>query len=90
MYPLIAPAADGRLQRGLVFISFSRSISTQIEFILGAWMRNPGFPAPGSGNDALLAFDSNVLAGGYFFVPPLSHKNQPWSWVLPYPTPAET
>lgn len=82
-YPLIATGPNGTLQRGLVFICFSRTTSTQPEFILKAWMRNPDFPVPGAGNDALLAFDTTVLAGGYFFVPPLQHPQQPWTWTLP-------
>lgn len=82
-YPLIAAAADGQLQRGLVFISFSRTTSTQPEFIFKAWLRNADFPIPGAGLDALLAFDNSVLSGGYFFIPPLTHPHQPWSWVLP-------
>jgi hypothetical protein len=31
----------------------------------------------------LLAFDNTVLAGGYFFVPPLAHPNRPCTWTLP-------
>lgn len=82
-YPLIATGPDGQLQRGLVFICFARTTSTQAEFILRAWLRNPDFPVPGAGVDALLAFDTNVLAGGYYFIPPLAHGNQPWTWLLP-------
>ena len=85
-YPLIAPGPDGQLQRGLVFICFARTTSTQPEFILRAWLRNPNFPVPDAGADQLLAFDTTVLAGGYFFVPPLAHRNRPWTWTLPTPS----
>jgi deferrochelatase/peroxidase EfeB len=83
-YPLIAPA-DGGLRRGLIFIAFARSISTQFEFIFRGWMRNPEFPEPGKGIDALLfeKLGEQVLGGGYYFVPPLEHKTQPWTWQLP-------
>jgi hypothetical protein len=46
-------------------------------------MFNKDFPRPGTGNDALVAFFSATLCGGYFFVPGLSRKNDPSSWVLP-------
>lgn len=83
-YPLIAPA-DGALRRGLVFIAFARTISTQFEFIFRAWIRNPDFPAPGTGEDALLfgTLPEQILGGGYYFVPPLEHKTKPWTWHLP-------
>ncbi len=82
-YPLIISDGVGPTRRGLLFQSFSRSTSTQIEFILKAWMFNKDFPRPGVGNDALIAFFSATLCGGYFFVPGLSHRNDPTSWVLP-------
>jgi deferrochelatase/peroxidase EfeB len=83
-YPLIA-AGDGGLRRGLVFVAFARTISTQFEFIFRAWMRNPDFPEPGKGVDALLfeRLGEQVLSGGYYFVPALEHKTKPWSWKLP-------
>jgi deferrochelatase/peroxidase EfeB len=76
-YPLISGNGAGTLQRGLLFVSFSRSLSTQVEFILGAWLKNPDFPTGGSGTDPLLAFETGVLAGGYFFVPPLADPRTP-------------
>jgi deferrochelatase/peroxidase EfeB len=82
-YPLIQPTGAG-LGRGLLFIAFARSISTQFEFITRAWMRNPNFPQPGTGNDRLLEFDPTVVAGGYFFVPSITNKNKPWTWRLPW------
>ena len=82
-YPLISASATGTLQRGLVFVAFGRTLSSQAEFILAAWLKNPNFPVQGSGIDPLLAFESGVIAGGYFFVPPLQDPDQPWSWVLP-------
>jgi deferrochelatase/peroxidase EfeB len=82
-YPLIE-SRTGTLLRGLVFICFGRSISTQFEFIVRGWMNNPNFPSPGTGRDKLQErFEETVLAGGYFFVPALSHRTLPWSWILP-------
>jgi deferrochelatase/peroxidase EfeB len=82
-YPLIAPG-DGELQRGLIFISFGRSITTQFEFIVRAWMRNPDFPTQGAGVDPLFSkIGETILGGGYYFVPPLESRSRPWSWILP-------
>ena len=81
-YALISAGAGG-LTRGLLFVSFSRSISTQFEFIVRAWMRNTNFPRPGAGLDRILAFDQAVC-GGYYFVPAVSDRNKPWTWVLPW------
>ncbi len=81
-YALIQPG-PGELRRGLVFICFGRTLATQFEFIVRAWMNNPDFPMPGTGVDRLQAFDRQVLCGGYYFVPPLARKAQPWSWVIP-------
>lgn len=82
-YPLIE-ASGPVLKRGLVFICFGRSISTQFEFIVRAWIANENFPHAGAGKDKLqLQFESEVLAGGYFFVPALKHRAIPWSWALP-------
>ncbi|HWG08492.1 MAG TPA: Dyp-type peroxidase [Solirubrobacteraceae bacterium] len=80
-YPLIEPLT-GEARRGLLFIAFARSLSTQFEFIERAWRRNPEFPHAAAGVDLLVGFE-HVLCGGYFFVPALEHANQPWSWVLP-------
>jgi deferrochelatase/peroxidase EfeB len=80
-YPLIAPVTT-EARRGLVFVTFARTISTQFEFVQRAWRRNENFPHAGAGIDLLLAFE-HVMCGGYFFVPALAHPNQPWSWVLP-------
>lgn len=82
-YPLVV-ANEAGLGRGLLFVAFARTISTQFEFIMRAWMRNPNFPQPGAGSDRLLAFDPTVVAGGYYFVPPVKHRNEPWTWVLPW------
>lgn len=80
-YPIVTAATTG-LQRGLVFICFGRTITTQFEFITRAWTTNENFPFPGAGVDALRAFE-HVLAGGYFFIPPLQKAREPWSWILP-------
>ena len=81
-YPLIAGSTAG-YDRGLVFIAFGRTISTQFEFIFRAWMRNPNFPDNGAGVDRLFRFEKQTLAGGYYFVPPIENPNQPWSWTIP-------
>ncbi|UUY01581.1 Dyp-type peroxidase [Svornostia abyssi] len=80
-YPLI-DANAGVLRRGLVFICFARSISTQFEFITRGWTINPDFPTPGTGLDPLRSYEQ-VIAGGYFFVPPIRAANKPWTWTLP-------
>jgi deferrochelatase/peroxidase EfeB len=84
-YPLIAASGEGGLTRGLAFIAFARTISTQFEFIFRGWMRNPDFPEQGSGLDALLfeRLGEKVLGGGYYFVPPVKDKAKPWTWDLP-------
>jgi deferrochelatase/peroxidase EfeB len=82
-YPLIAPGV-GELERGLIFIAFGRTISTQFEFIVRAWIRNKDFPTVDAGIDPLFEkVGEQVLGGGYYFVPPLTHKTQPWTWKLP-------
>jgi deferrochelatase/peroxidase EfeB len=81
-YPLLIASPQEGLQRGLVFVAFGRTISTQFEFITRAWTTNPNFPDPGAGVDLLRSFES-VLCGGYFFVPPLTAPCSPWSWALP-------
>ncbi len=80
-YPLIDSTLDG-VQRGLVFICFARTISTQFEFITRGWLANPDFPRPGAGVDRLRQFE-RVLCGGYFFVPPVETRTKPWTWMLP-------
>jgi hypothetical protein len=79
---LIAGAPSG-FDRGLLFIAFGRTISTQFEFIFRAWMRNPNFPESGAGQDRLFRFEKQVIAGGYYFVPPIENANHPWTWTLP-------
>lgn len=83
-YPLYEGGAEG-LRRGLIFLAYGRTISTQFEFITRAWLTNPNFPqsSPATGSDLLRQFDGDVLAGGYYFVPPLDHASQPWSWHVP-------
>jgi deferrochelatase/peroxidase EfeB len=80
-YPLIL-AGVRSTRRGLIFVAYGRTITTQFEFITRAWTTNPNFPVPGAGVDALRAFES-VLCGGYFFVPPLQRVREPWSWTVP-------
>lgn len=83
-YPLYE-GGDNGLRRGLIFICFGRTLSTQFEFITRAWLRNENFPQSQAKSDPLLGFDAPVLAGGYYFVPPLEHASQPWSWHIPAP-----
>jgi deferrochelatase/peroxidase EfeB len=80
-YPLIEATVD-ELRRGLIFICFARSISTQFEFITRGWLTNENFPNPGAGVDPLRSYE-RVLCGGYFFIPPVTSANRPESWVLP-------
>lgn len=83
-YPLYE-AGGGQLRRGLIFIAFARTVSTQFEFITRGWLTNDDFPSadPSTGPDLLREFDKPVLAGGYYFVPPLEHPHDPWSWIVP-------
>jgi deferrochelatase/peroxidase EfeB len=81
-YPLVAGSTTG-IDRGLLFIAFGRTISTQFEFIFRAWMRNANFPTPGAGVDALFGFEKQVLCGGYYFVPALADPCDLGSWILP-------
>jgi deferrochelatase/peroxidase EfeB len=82
-YPLYEGGGETGLRRGLIFLCFARTISTQFEFIFRAWLTNPDFPRPGAGADRLRAFDNQVLTGGYYFVPPLDKAHEPWSWHVP-------
>jgi deferrochelatase/peroxidase EfeB len=80
-YPIIE-SADGGVHRGLAFIAFARTTSTQFEFIMRGWLRNPDFPEPGTGNDLLLAtLPEAVLCGGYYFVPAI--RKAPWTLAMP-------
>ena len=82
-YPLLEASGGDGLRRGLLFICFARTLTTQFEFITAAWMMNPNFPEPNTGVDALRQFEGQVLVGGYYFLPPLTNAREPWSWVLP-------
>lgn len=82
-YPTVGASANGQLERGLLFVAFARTISTQFEFSFRAWLRNPNFPHVGAGPDRLFTFESAVIAGGYWFVPAIVHENSPWSWIVP-------
>lgn len=82
-YPIITGTPQGTLTRGLLFIAFGRSLSTQVEFIMRAWLKNPNFPEPNTGPDPLLSIETGVLAGGYYFVPPVVDPDEPWNIQLP-------
>jgi deferrochelatase/peroxidase EfeB len=80
-YPVIE-SADAGIRRGLAFIAFARTTSTQFEFIVRGWTRNRDFPDQGSGADQLFdVLPETVVCGGYYFVPAV--RRQPWTWVLP-------
>jgi deferrochelatase/peroxidase EfeB len=83
-YPIIA-SGNQQLERGLAFISFARTTSTQFEFIFRAWLRNADFPHQGAGPDRLLfgTLPETVHCGGYYFVPAVRAAARPWDWVLP-------
>ena len=82
-YPLILASAQGTLERGHLFVAYGRTLSSQVEFIMRAWVKNPNFPQPNSGVDPLLALETQVFAGGYYFVPPVTEADQPWNWSIP-------
>lgn len=81
-YPLYEGSGSG-LRRGLIFICYARTLSTQFEFITRGWLNNADFPHPQAGVDLLRQYDPSVLAGGYYFVPPLEQARHPWSWHIP-------
>jgi len=58
------------------------TVAPQFEFITRAWLTNADFPSPGVGVDPLRNYEQ-VQCGGYFFVPPVTNANRPWTWVLP-------
>jgi deferrochelatase/peroxidase EfeB len=82
-YALVRPNGS-TLARGLVFIAFGRTLSTQVEFIQRAWLNNPDFPTRGVGKDLLLSrfVEPRLVCGGFYFVPPLAHVTEPWSWRI--------
>lgn len=84
-YPLVSSTlgGGGGLRLGLVFIAYGRSLSTQVEFMTRAWLRNKDFPRPEAGVDALLQRETAVLAGGYYFVPAVESLYHPTSWIIP-------
>ncbi|MCZ3389987.1 MAG: Dyp-type peroxidase [Actinomycetia bacterium] len=82
-YPLVAGSVEGSLRRGLLFVSFSRTLSVQPEFIFRGWLRNKDFPTADAGVDTLLARDTRVVGGGYYFVPPLEEFRDAGSFRLP-------
>ena len=80
-----AAFADAGVKGGLDdLIAFGRSLSTQVEFVQRAWINNADFPHVGAGKDLLLSrfVQPRLVAGGFYFVPPLSRSSQPWSWVI--------
>jgi hypothetical protein len=48
-----------------------------------AWLKNANFPEPNSDIDPILKLETQVLAGGYYFVPPVATPSQQWNWQLP-------
>jgi deferrochelatase/peroxidase EfeB len=46
-------------------------------------LHNKHFPQADAGDDQLLTMVDTPVKGGYYFVPPLRHHTQPWSWEVP-------
>jgi deferrochelatase/peroxidase EfeB len=82
-YPLMLASPAGTLQRGLLFLAYGRTLSGQAEFIMRAWLKNVNFPTPNAGVDPILALETQILAGGYYFVPPVADPAQPWNYQVP-------
>lgn len=49
--PYGAPTSD---ERGLLFVAYQADVERQFEHVWAHWLNAPGFPAPGSGSDALV------------------------------------
>jgi deferrochelatase/peroxidase EfeB len=91
-YSLVRPYGSA-LGRGLIFIGFGRSLTTQVEFVRRAWINNDNFPIQGAGKDLLLfggSVQPRLLVGGYYFAPPLSTPHDLTSWVIPTASTATT
>lgn len=81
----------GRLGEDFVAAILRQSIELQVEGLVAG--RDPGVAdvhkaeaASQAGVDQLQAFDAfdqSVLSGGYYFVPRLEKRSEPWSWYLP-------
>jgi deferrochelatase/peroxidase EfeB len=82
-YPIMLQSAQGTMERGLLFLAYGRTLSTQAEFIMRAWLKNQNFPEQNSGVDPLLASETQVLAGGYYFIPPVAGPGERWNFQLP-------
>lgn len=67
--PFTELTANGTVDAGLLFVSFQASLE-QFTTVLDEWMRNPDFPATGTGPDALLARGLiTITHTGFYFVP---------------------
>lgn len=67
--PFTELAADGTLHAGLLFVSFQASLE-QFTTVLDEWIRNPDFPANGTGPDALLTSGlTTITHTSFYFVP---------------------
>ena len=51
-------------ERGLLFQCYQASLQDQFVFLQQAWVNNPGFPAPDTGNDPVIGKDSDVTIRG--------------------------
>lgn len=72
--PYFTENADGSKDAGLQFVSYQRSLQ-EFSVIFTRWITNPDFPAPGAGQDALLAGGLiTIEKAGFFFSPPRDHR----------------
>jgi len=72
--PYFTLGAAGAPDAGLQFVSFQASLDA-LDVILNRWMRNPDFPARGTGADRLFVENLvSVQKAGFYFVPP--HDNR--------------
>ncbi|WP_375404837.1 Dyp-type peroxidase [uncultured Amnibacterium sp.] len=51
-------------ERGLLFQCYQASLHDQFVFLQQAWVNNPGFPAPDTGDDPVIGKDSDITIRG--------------------------
>ncbi len=52
--PALAPGADDKQDRGLLFLAYQASLANQFEHVQRHWLNNAKFPAPQTGRDPLV------------------------------------